>query len=337
MEPPDRTASLTPSRSRGNRVQIAGLVVAVAALALLSLAPPSKPTLLIRALFDAGHAPLFGVVSLGLLAWLSRDGLTGGPERRRVYLRAFLIAAALGLLTEIVQAFTARDADPFDFLKDVLGAGGVLLFAATFERGVVSWKSRPHVPIEAIVRVVAVAVFLLAFVPVTALAIGYAFRNAAFPHVMDFESYWEGMFVDTRNARISLGYLPEPWTDPTRLVGVLTMPADRWPTFVLEEPYPDWTGYSALTFRVWSTEDAPLRLNLRVDDAEASRSRARKDRYQEPFTIEPGANDVVVPLEEIRRGPFERELDMDEIRRILIYADKPDHPITLYIDDFRLE
>ena len=281
---------------------------------------------------------LFGVVALAALVAL--PGRPGDPpaRRRATYGTAFVIAAVLGAASETMQFFGPRDADLWDLARDVVGAGAFLLFAATFEAGVVSWPRRPHVPFAALARIVAVFLLLLAFVPVAATATAYGFRNAAFPHLMDFESYWESRFLETRGADITLAFLPEPWNeDPTRLVGMVTFRPGGYSSMILREPVPDWGAYRALRFEVFSTLDREVDLTVRIDDEIAIRHPEFGERYQGEFTIGPGRNDIEIPLDEVREGPRERPLDLTRIRQLLVFDKFEGEPYSLYFDSFRLE
>jgi hypothetical protein len=324
--------------SRPAIVRVAAVAVVVGALLYLELATPHGRGGLVHALYDAGHAILFGVVAIAVLVAL--PGKPGDPPamRRRTYGTALAIAVGLGLASEMVQFFGPRDADLVDFLRDVAGAAAFLLFAATFERGAIESSSRPHVPVAALARIAAVFVLMLAFVPLAATAMSYGFRNAAFPHLMDFESYWESRFVATRHADITLAFLPEPWNeDRTRLVGMVTFLPGDYSSLILREPVADWSAYRSLRFDVYSTLDREVDLTVRIDDEFAWGRQTYGERYQGKLAIRPGRNEIAIPLEEVREGPRERSLDLARIQQVVVFDKFEGEPYVLYFDSFRLE
>lgn len=310
--------------------------LAVGAILFLEYGRVPADTLWWTTAYDAGHALVFGVFAISVLGLLRRYLGEDDRGRRRAYLSAFVLAAVAGLATELAQVGIDRDADPWDLMRDVVGAAAFLLFTATLDGDLVRWPARPWIPVKAIVRVAATALLLLAFVPLAVVGLGYVFRDAAFPHLLDFESYWEGRFVHVRDARVTLAFLPEPWTDPNRVVGLVRFDAARWPGVQLREPYPDWTGHETLTFRVWSELDRELPLAIRIDDGRSLASGAYAHRFTKRIPISPGENRIELPLSEVsaaRSGGF----DLADVRRLMLFLNGPDRPVELYVDDLRLE
>ena len=83
------------------------LIPALLLLAGMEFAPrPAHPTW--NAVFDSGHAVLFGVVALVFLGWLRSEGVSGWKS----FGIALLAAAATGAASEALQFPGPRDADP---------------------------------------------------------------------------------------------------------------------------------------------------------------------------------------------------------------------------------
>jgi hypothetical protein len=327
---------LSPSRPRSPLWAAGSAALAVGAILLLEFGRVPEDTLWWRTAFDAGHALVFGVFAVGVLGLLRRYLDGDDARRRRAYGAAFVLATVAGVVTELGQVAATRDADPWDALRDVVGAAAFLLFAATLDGDLVRWPARPWIPVRGVVRVVAVTVLLFAFVPLAVVATSYGFRNAAFPHLLDFESYWESRFVRTHDASVTLGYLPDPWRDPNRIVGVVRFEPARWPSLDLREPYPDWRGFRALTLRVWSEQSERVKLAIRIDDAHSADTGAFADRFNRKLAVEPGENRFEIPLADlaaVRDGRF----DLGDVRRLMLFLDGPDRAVQLYVDDLRLE
>lgn len=320
-------------------VRVALLVLMAAGLlASLELLRAPEATILWKAIFDAGHAPLFGLLALGLLGlsllllpWSRRD-------RWRHYVLALTVALGLGVLTEAWQFFGPRDADLWDLLRNALGASSFLLFAATLDPQMAARFPENRLPLRAMLRVVAVTVFLLPLVPAAVVGSAYLARNAAHPVIHEFRSYWESFFLETVNSRVTLAYLPEDLRgeDPENLVLEAKFYGGHdYPRVFFHEPYPDWSGYEALAFTVWSGQDEPVRLVFRV--ADAPREARKPDPFKRVLRVEPGVNRFRIPLAEIRDDEPDREFDLSRVWRFSLVVRKPPETVVLYVDDFRLE
>jgi hypothetical protein len=102
-----------------------------------------------------------------------------------------------------------------------------------------------------------------------------------------------------------------------------------------DEPYPDWSGHLRLVFTIVSDLDAPLRLVVRVHDA--AHDQRGKDRFNRSLTVSPGVNRFAISLDDIRRAPDRREMDMRRIRGIILFAYRLNAPTHVYLGAWRLE
>ena len=310
----------------------AALVAAVA-----FLRPPDN-TFLWKALFDAGHAVLSGYLALGFLqlalAWTGRQAASA-----RHYAAAFALTVASGALVEFVQFFLPRDADLGDLLRDVLGAGAFLLGVFAVQRDSAGRLVRGK---PARLGLIGTAALLLciAFLPVGLLVVTYMQRDAAFPRLCDFESAWEERFFIVQQAKLTVTPPPPDWTRPrsrrgNERVGRVTFDTGTFPGFGLKELASDWRHHEALVFDVYSELEAPVELTLRIDDAQHNQLYA--DRFNRVLTLIPGAQEVRIPLADIRTAPRGRTMDMAHIRHLIVFAVEPPAPFTLHLDAFRLE
>ena len=94
--------------------------VAVAALLIgLVFGGPPDNTDFWNALFDVGHAALFGVVTLFLLGIAA--AVRPKARDRQIAAMAFAASVAFGAVTEIIQIFDPnRDASVSDFMRTLL-------------------------------------------------------------------------------------------------------------------------------------------------------------------------------------------------------------------------
>jgi hypothetical protein len=327
----------SPTTRRGSRfaIAVACVLPAIAALAAQYWINGDDRTLWSRAIFDAGHVPVFGIVAVCVLFALR--ALRGRASRVRDYLIAFAVAAVLGALSELAQLGTERQASFADFARDLAGASGFLGIALSFDRAAIASLNRPaHVPTAALVGIAAATALALGMIPFGAAMLAYAGRDQAFPRLLEFDGYWETRFLQPADSTVTLSYLPEPWARdaPQELVGHVRFQVAAYSGIRMLDTHPDWSEYERFAFRVWSPLDRPVSLQLRVDDSDSPRG---DDRYYGKVTIVPGRNDLEIPLDVIRQGPRDRELDLRTVHRFLLYAVGPKEPFDLYVDAFRLE
>ena len=104
---------------------------------------------------------------------------------------------------------------------------------------------------------------------------------------------------------------------------------------VFKEPYPDWSDYSVLILELFHAGEGWIELGLRIDDQHHSRQLT--DRYNRHLTLAPGVNRFRIPLDEVLRGPAERELDLQRIERIVLFPVDPVGGFELFLAPIRLE
>jgi hypothetical protein len=76
-------------------------------------------------------------------------------------------------------------------------------------------------------------------------------------------------------------------------------------------------------------------LTLRIDDV--AHNQEHKDRFNRTFSIEPGLNDLAVTLDDVRRAPAEREMDLRRMAQLILFTNRPREPFELLISDIWLE
>jgi hypothetical protein len=323
------------------------LLLGLAAVALVAqiLFVPPEGTILWSALVDAGHVPLFSLIALSVLYACFSLANHGGRGRWRFYLAAMAISTALGATSEVIQHYTGGDASVGDLVRDVLGAAAALLLALAFQ-----WQPAPANAGEAraaspapgriawrlLCALLAMTLLGAGFFRAASVAIARVQRDAAFPRICDFQHHWEDTFIETRDAELTRTPPPRGWNRGLAgSVGRLTFRRTKYPQILIHEPCPDWSHYDRIVFEVYSELPAPVRLSLRIDDAESGNDYG--SQYNAPLKIHPGANEISIPLRELRRGPRGGQMDLRRMRLILLLAGDPPEPFTLYVDAFRLE
>ncbi len=322
--------------SRKRITSIIGLLMMLAfAILVLERLRLPHDTLLWREIHDFGHTPLFGIIALIYLG-LSHTVLKKmAPNSLWHYVLAFLTTVAIGAIAELSQIFRSRDADVWDLIRDIAGALGFLGLHCSILRARTCEIARTKFR-RSIVVIVSIAVLVGSVLPVTMLGIAYKKRDAAFPVLLDYESWFESRFITTQNASLDVAKAPSHFSiaSGSRVGRLILFPA-TYSGFRIDDPYPDWSGHDTLLIDFFSDEDAIIHLVLRIDDRRHNQS--YDDRFNYSFPVPPGISSILVPLDRIRTAPVKREMQMQDIAAIHIFAFEATDTVTLYIDDMRLK
>jgi hypothetical protein len=315
---------------------VVSLVIIVALIFILEHLEPPANTFLWRELFNSGHTPLFGVLSL-LFLTLSINSLGRFVHRHRWhYLIAFLVTVLTGVISEFIQIFGSRDADIWDFNRDVAGALVFLGLYATFDRQITRSLTEKTSRFLPTVRIGLLILFTVTFIPVFMWIGAYWHQSRIFPVICTFDSDSELKFLGTRRAGLEIITPPPEWEGEARgRLARITYRSATYPDFEINEPYPDWSGHDTLAFTAFSDVDSTVRLSIRIEDR--LHNHRFEDRYTGSFYLNKGVNQITIPLDEVARAPEKRTMDMTKIYAIHLYAYKIKDSLTVYFDNFYLK
>jgi VanZ family protein len=286
---------------------------------LLLFAPmPITSTYFARTIENAGHTPLFFVLTLGVFYALREGGKLSGLW---LYVTAGLIGVGTGLASEVIQIPIGRDASWEDVGADAVGAVLALAAFAAFDFRAHSQRWLSGVPL--LVACVCVAIYVT---PVVRMARAYMHRNGQFPVLADFRSRLEIYWI------VGIGVKREI-ADGALQVELV---ADTFPGVAFHEPVPDWRGYRNLVIDVRNPDDVELNLGVRVHDR--WHRHVFSDRFNKHYAIAPGERrSVTIPLDEVRHGPRTRLMDMAHISDVTLFRAGPPGSRKLWIYSLKLE
>ena len=273
--------------------------------------------------WDLGHLAAF---FLWATLWLKSGAAARMPTRRR-WIVALTACALLAILTEGAQGLIGRDASAGDGLRDMLG--GVLALswagqaAAHMKRG---WRLA--------LRAASLALLAAALAPLSSAAADEWSARQSFPVLGDFETpfeadRWEGSAAhEIDRSYASRGHASlRVELVPARYSGVALVHAPR-----------DWRGHRYLRFEVFNPGNEALEVYGRIHDREHDRrGRSYRDRFNTGFRLAPGWNALTIDLEQARRAPASRSMDMSDIRGFMLFASGLPAPRTIFLDAVRLE
>jgi hypothetical protein len=260
-----------------------------------------------------------------------------------LYSLALLIALVLGGLSEIAQSFTgSRYARINDWISDGLGAVAGLATYATFD-------SRLQLRIASKVGMLLLSVVAMAcvFVPVLDAGMSAYQRQAQFPMLVTWHApsgYQPLTATEVSNVVTSV---PAEWR---RSAGELAMyvqphatqPAadpdtapESYPGVTLEEPWPKWSDHRVLIIDIVNPNSADLLMTLRINDRRHNNRFA--DRFNRRLQIAPHQRtEIVIPLDDIARGPEQRAMDLSAIAKLMLFQDGRRGAQPFYLCGIRL-
>ncbi len=95
----------------------------------------------------------------------------------------------------------------------------------------------------------------------------------------------------------------------------------------------DWSGHRRLLFDIYNPDRDAAQIVVRIDDRIVAKY---ENRYNQIFSIKSGANQINIPLDGLITSGSKRKLDLDKIKRLLIFMVNPTEKKTLYFDHVRL-
>lgn len=306
-------------------------------LSFLWIPLPSQ-TFLWKAVNNFAHVPLFALVAILLLRCLRMWNEAADRSPLRHYFFAMAGVLGLALVTEILQSLSAtRHTELSDVASDLLGATCALGWVFTCDQQMSGkWARWRKFPRNLMIRLCVALLFGLTLLPVAGWTYAYWDRAMRFPDLLQFSSYWEMKFVKVSDSQMQLVPAPEGWKkSPEDRVGQVEFYTRAYPGIRINEPYPDWRGYSYFQVEIFSELPTSQSITIRIDDYHHNNEHT--DRFNQSITISPGLNHIQIPIDEIRKAPVGREMDLSAMKAVLLFVVTPPEEFILYLDNIRLE
>jgi VanZ family protein len=279
---------------------------------------------LLDEILNYGHIFLFGFISLGISRVI---GMRTWPNLDKiVYFRSGIITFLLGFLSECIQTqIPNRTFGLNDLFNDTLGAATFLVLAYTFQTGIMR---RTLILLRSIV----LSIIIIMTYPIGITALDSWNMARDFPILSSFESTLElsrWKDIESSSQRMKIHATNGIYSYQTRLH------PGMFPGISMEYMMSDWKDYRELSFDTFLEGTKPLNITVRINDKEHNDEFL--DRYNKQFTLQPGRNHTIVVLNDVRKAPQGREMDMADISIICIFAYNLDEPRVVYFDNIRLK
>ena len=277
--------------------------IILVAVVVLLFAPVHTGNLWWREAINCGHTVLF--VFLSFVIYSQVKARAHDSNVLIIYLYVLVIGLLLGIVIEVLQTLVQREASLNDLYGNFLGIMTGLCLLAVF-----TLKNIHHQKIIALLLILGSAGFLLVgMTPLMRLSWHYVERANAFPVIVDFNSNWSTSFIHYDKG--------------------------KYPGVSVIEPEPDWSDYRMLHFSVHSVNEGDINLTLRVHDK--MHNQEHSDRFNTKLLIRPGFNGFQIPLNAIRHGPLDRELDLKSIAGIILFSSKQEEWMQVEVSNISLE
>lgn len=273
---------------------------------------------LLRSAWNLGHVLLFALLTLAIRPWRWFNGW-------RLWMAVTAVLLGVGLAIELFQSSLGRDLDGHDLLRNLIGSWLVLAGRPVLSRDLPTTRAE---------RLMAGIVGLLLCVELGATGVVATQQwqvHQQLPQLYDFgrnnpEAFWEG------NLSLSRQHTAE---HPFSLQ--LDLGTELYAGVTLHNLPSDWRSYDQLAITLFNPDPEPLTVTLRINDVAHDRGdNAYADRFNTRLTLAPGLNIFNLSLEQVASAPRQRRMDMDQIRRLGLFAVRLPAPRSVFLVDLRL-
>lgn len=294
----------------------------------------SDQTLFRSALQDSSHTLVF---FLGSLLALRLSAMLSRPRRLSTATRSVMVAAlcfVAGIIIELIQPMFGRSTSFLDIWYDLLGvsAAAICFYLASQDRrsGPTSWIKTSSMA--------SIAILLLA---ISTILPAYYYhieqrQQRALPTLVDFEHHWQNeLFHASYGGHVAVIEAPASWHHAAGKVAKLTLSNQTYPGITFKHLPADWSSYQTLKFELFSKHTQTRNIELRIHDKQ--HDNRYQDRFNKTLSVVKGLNEVSIPLSEVLTGPDAREMNMQELDGLGLFAISPTEPLVVYLDNLRLE
>jgi hypothetical protein len=265
-----------------------------------------------RTILNFGHILFF---ALAIFALRKNLDMQTWPHWLAISIAVFLVS----IIVEYIQHNTGRTRSWEDVERNLIGA-----WLALF------WLNPPSTQVWT-GRFIATGLFISQLVMVTQAGVTeYRLQNTL-PVLSDFENdynidWWEGDVSQTTE---------RAWHGERSMV--VNLSTQSYSGARLVRLPGNWTGYSNLKFEIYNPSLLPLRLTLRINDEAHKQLLSYQDRFNSTFIVEYGWNLLEFSLDNVRNAPASRDMDMEQITHLELFAFELDRPREIAVDYLRLE
>lgn len=298
------------------------LLAAVGLLTVLLLVPLPAMRREWKALGDLLHFALFALLTGAVLRWAPPRATSHTPRRTLLLL---VLVAVFAYGTEKLQSLSGREPSRHDFLADLAGAAAAaLIVPLRVVRGRRRWALS-----AALGGLIAAA----AYHPLGVMYDSWLALHEM-PELSSFENRWQATrwrFDFARGERRA-----DHATRGRYSLRIELLPG-RYSAATLTPPVADWHEFRELRCDVELLGNESLDVALKIyDQPHTQTDYSPTDRFQHRLRLQPGRNHLRVSLDDVRRAPQRRSMDLAQIVCFQLFTWDLVRPRVVYLDDVRL-
>ncbi len=272
----------------------------------------------LKAFWNLGHILYFALLPLLLFS------LSPGNQLKPVFQVSIIfgITLCLGALVEFFQYGTDRTPDMGDIFRNMIGACIAIAFLLPIR------KSVPKTPML-IFKTTLIILVASQFYPIVIALVDEHHARRDFPVLSDFQTpfqnhRWSGDKIENIGSQGNRAMRVDLTTQIYSGVALKYFPVN-------------WQQYQWFQFRIYNPSADTIKITCRIHDKKHTQGVQRyRDRFNQTQSLSQGWNTITISLEEVRRAPNKRQMDLSQIYGIGFFASRLPHPRKIYIDDVKL-
>ena len=259
---------------------------------------------LFKAGWNLGHVVFFALLTMAVAPWRYVSGW-------QLWLASTSAVLLLSTGIELVQANIDRQFDGDDVYRNLLGLWIVLCLrpeaALPGKLHMLAWPA----------RLLILTLLVVESGHFSRIALDQFQISGLTPQLYDFgqtdpSRHWSG--------NVYRGDVASCGPDHARSL-TINMTPGGFSGAILNDLPADWRSFDGLELVLWNPNPQPLMLTLRINDRQHEETGAAySDRFNKRLALSPGRNRVTLPLNTVATAPENREMNMSQIRRLMIFA-----------------
>ena len=115
----------------------------------------------------------------------------------------------------------------------------------------------------------------------------------------------------------------------------VSLPPGQYPGINFQRIKGDWSKSNYFKMDVFNPSEERITFHIRIDDNKSGWEYA--DRFDINFNLKEGMNHISIPADSIRANIHQRPLNLEKIKRMMVFIPNNSQKRELYIDYIRLE
>jgi VanZ family protein len=300
-------------------------LLATASYFLLYGGPDAYAARSVKELWNVGHVAYFALLTLLLARIKTIARLPASYQWPGI----LVLTLILGIAIEIMQHGTGRTPDIADISRNFVGCLLALSFTPAYTRSfAMRWRN--------MLRRISVLILAISSLHLLIAITDEQIARLQFPVLSDFSTPFESdRWRSTASTRV---VELEHGTDGRQMEVIFTSGQLTGVHMIYLST--NWTEYKSVNLRLYSPYSELLPITIRTHDREhaiGAHKFENEDRFQKRFQLEPGWNQISIPLTDIIDAVSTRKINLTDMQDIGLFTWPKHESRTIYIDSIYLQ